>query len=63
MQHPLPLADEGAPSRRRVAVAHGFSLHANTFVHGNDRLARKVSGRFNGTFNGRHISHVTSTKP
>jgi hypothetical protein len=37
MQQPLALAAGPVPSPRRVAVAHGFSLHANTAVHGNDR--------------------------
>ena len=41
----LPLDDEAAPARRgRLAVMMGFSLHADTWVHGNDRqgLARLV---------------------
>jgi hypothetical protein len=41
----LPLDDEAAPARRgRLAVMMGFSLHADTWVHANDRqgLARLV---------------------
>ena len=38
LQRPLELGDVArAPRRDRVAVAHGFSLHAGTAVHGNDR--------------------------
>jgi hypothetical protein len=37
LQHPLPLELPTPSRRRRVAVAMGFSLHADTAVHGNDR--------------------------
>ena len=37
IQQRLPLPDAGSQRRRRVAVAHGFSLHADTAVHANDR--------------------------
>ncbi len=37
LQRPLGLALPPLPRRRRVAVAHSFSLHADTAVHGNDR--------------------------
>ena len=38
-QHRLPLAEEVAPKKkaRRLAVANGFSLHADTAVHAFDR--------------------------
>lgn len=36
-QQRLELNDARSSPRRRVAVAHGFSLHADTAVHGNDR--------------------------
>ena len=37
MQPPLGLALPPSPRRRRVAVGLGFSLHADTSVHGHDR--------------------------
>ena len=37
LQRPLGLELPPTARRRRVAVAHGFSLHADTAVHGNDR--------------------------
>lgn len=37
LQRPLGLELPPTARRRRVAVAHGFSLHADTWVHGNDR--------------------------
>jgi hypothetical protein len=37
LQAPLGLALPPSPRRRRVAVGMGFSLHADTAVHGNDR--------------------------
>jgi hypothetical protein len=39
LQRPLALADARLPRalHRRVAVANGFSLHADTAVHGHDR--------------------------
>jgi hypothetical protein len=37
LQRPLPLDWPPRPRRHRVAVAMGFSLHADTAVHGNDR--------------------------
>ncbi|MCC6333520.1 MAG: transposase [Myxococcales bacterium] len=38
LQRPLDLELPASSRRtRRVAVAHGFSLHADTAVHGNDR--------------------------
>lgn len=37
LQQPLGLVLPPATKRRRVAVADGFSLHADTAVHGNDR--------------------------
>lgn len=42
LQKPLALALESSHRRRRLAVAHGFSLHADTHVRANDRdgLAR-----------------------
>jgi len=36
-QHRLPLPDTPRHRSRRLAVASGFSLHADTAVHGNDR--------------------------
>ncbi|MGQ0507733.1 MAG: transposase, partial [Myxococcaceae bacterium] len=41
-QHRLPLPEEPRKARGRVAVLEGFSLHADTAVHANDRegLAR-----------------------
>ena len=33
IQQRLPLPETGSQRRRRVAVAHGFSLHADTSVH------------------------------
>jgi len=37
LQRPLGLELPPSPRRRRVAVGAGFSLHADTAVHGNDR--------------------------
>jgi ribosomal protein S27E len=39
VQHRLPLGEQPRPKRpgRRVAVVEGFSLHADTWVHGHDR--------------------------
>lgn len=37
MELPIDFAQASTPRARRVAVAHGFSLHADTWVHGNDR--------------------------
>jgi hypothetical protein len=37
LQRPLGLELPASPPRRRVAVGAGFSLHADTAVHGNDR--------------------------
>ncbi len=37
LQRPLGLELPPSPPRRRVAVGAGFSLHADTAVHGNDR--------------------------
>jgi hypothetical protein len=39
VQHRLPLEEQPRPQRpgRRVAVVEGFSLHADTWVHGHDR--------------------------
>jgi hypothetical protein len=37
LQRPLGLALPPSPRPRRVAVGLGFSLHADTAVHGNDR--------------------------
>ncbi|MBE2254202.1 MAG: transposase, partial [Myxococcus sp.] len=37
LQRPLGLALPPSPRRRRVAVGMGFSLHADTAVHGHDR--------------------------
>lgn len=37
LQRPLGLAFPPSPRRRRVAVGLGFSLHADTAVHGHDR--------------------------
>ena len=37
LQRPPGLELPPTPRRRRVAVAHGFSLHADTAVNGNDR--------------------------
>jgi hypothetical protein len=46
LQTPLPIDLPKRPARR-LATAHGFSLHADTAVHGNDRrgLERLLSGR------------------
>ena len=37
IQQRLPLPETRSQRRRRVAVTHGFSLHADTAVHANDR--------------------------
>jgi Putative transposase len=37
LQRPLPMELPLSPRRRRVAVGLGFSLHADTAVHGHDR--------------------------
>jgi anti-sigma factor RsiW len=46
LQHPLPM-EVPVSSRRLVATGMGFSLHAGTAVHGNDRWDEEVvlSGR------------------
>ena len=48
VQRPLALGD--GPTRRRpakrVAVAHGFSLHADTAVHGHDRQGLERLARY-----------------
>jgi len=36
-QQRLPLGEAPSPSKRRCAFLEGFSLHANTWVHENDR--------------------------
>ncbi|MFO0476238.1 MAG: transposase, partial [Alphaproteobacteria bacterium] len=46
LQRPLGLALPPTPRRRRVAVAHGFSLHADTAVHGNDRQGLERLARY-----------------
>lgn len=38
--------DAPRPKRRRVAVAQGFSLHADTWVHGHDREGLSRLGRY-----------------
>jgi hypothetical protein len=45
LQRPLPME---VPQRRtrRLAVAHGFSLHADTAVHGNDRQGLERLARY-----------------
>ena len=48
IQEKLPLSEALVPSsrRRRVAVAQGFSLHADTAVHGNDRQGLERLARY-----------------
>jgi hypothetical protein len=46
LQRPLGLALPPTPRRRRVAVAHGFSLHADTAVHGSDRQGLERLARY-----------------
>ena len=48
IQEKLSLSEALVPSsrRRRVAVAHGFSLHADTAVHGNDRQGLERLARY-----------------
>ena len=46
LQRPLGLELPPTPRRRRVAVAHGFSLHADTAVHGNDRQGLERLARY-----------------
>jgi len=46
LQRPLGLALPPTPRRRRVAVAHGFSLHADTAVHANDRQGLERLARY-----------------
>ncbi|MDO8952774.1 MAG: transposase [Draconibacterium sp.] len=46
LQRPLGLELPPTARRRRVAVAHGFSLHADTAVHGNDRQGLERLARY-----------------
>jgi hypothetical protein len=46
LQRPPRLELPPTPRRRRVAVAHGFSLHADTAVHGNDRQGLERLARY-----------------
>lgn len=48
IQEKLSLSETVAPNarRRRVAVAHGFSLHADTAVHANDRQGLERLARY-----------------
>ncbi|MDP3504045.1 MAG: transposase, partial [Myxococcales bacterium] len=46
LQRPLGLELPPPARRRRVAVAHGFSLHADTWVHGNDRQGLERLARY-----------------
>ena len=46
LQRPLGLELPPTARRRRVAVAHGFSLHADTAVDGNDRQGLERLARY-----------------
>jgi hypothetical protein len=54
LQHPLPM-EVPVSSRRLVATGLGFSLHAGTAVHGNDRWDEEV------VLSGRHTAGWTQS--
>jgi hypothetical protein len=55
LQRPLGLELPPTARRRRVAVAHGFSLQADTAVDGNDRWDEEV------VLSGRHTAGWTQS--
>ncbi|MCA2979121.1 MAG: transposase [Myxococcaceae bacterium] len=60
LQRPLSLDSPPRPRKRRGAVARGFSVHADTAVHGNDRdgLERLARSRSRGPISESRLRHL-----